>query len=63
MKYIIIKSIDELKDGDIYQKSYPMVKDLWSDDMKYDSNICKSRMNDLIHLINNKRIRKITNGR
>jgi len=59
MKYLIIKSIDELKNGDIYQKSYPMVKDLWSDDMRYNSNICDSKRKDLIHLIDNKRIRKI----
>lgn len=54
----IINSIDELKDGDEYQTKYLMA-DYWSIPKIYSSNICQSKKEDLIYLINHNRVRVI----
>lgn len=43
-------SIDELKDGDVYQVIIPFLR-TWSEEKIYNSNICNSKKKNLEHLI------------
>lgn len=49
-------NIEELKDGNEYQIQMPMSKK-WSQPKIYSSNICKTRKNNIMYLIEQIRLR------
>jgi hypothetical protein len=58
MNFHYPNNIEELKDGDKYQKMYPMSK-LWGDIKIYNSNMCRTKKESLEHLIHKQRLRII----
>ena len=56
MQYHYPNSLEEIKDGDIYQVQYPMTN-IWSDEKRFDSNICNSKKDSFNNLISKARLR------
>ena len=55
--YFYPKSLDDFKDGDIYEVRLPMTKDNWIGPKVYKNSLCYSKKEEIKYLITNKRIR------